>query len=172
MNKQDNVVKACKDAMAAYSAELETKYRDMRFKIIKVRHLSDSTYAYLYITRAAVTNVDSSPCLPVHCFNGAFGFGGIPSIIRQYALFKKAVNKICNYKEEQVLHELVMMPEGTRWPLFLRWFPTGNKSVVYTIDRNYLLEYLKKIDTTLSVGDGNILVSEAFFDNNLEVSNG
>lgn len=33
-------------------------------------------------------------------------------------------------------------------------------------------DYLKKIETTLSVGDGNILVSEAFFDNNLEVSNG
>jgi hypothetical protein len=143
LNKRTTETGTKKTKMAMENARfqkiLEEAYKDLRFNIIKLGHISENINAYIHVVEGTVSNVDDNSCIPVYCSGSTLGYTGIPTIAKQYEMFKKAVNA-GDYGTEAPRHELVMLPEGAQWPLFLRWFAFKDNTVIYTLDRNYLLE--------------------------------
>jgi len=155
-----------------FLAELEKTYKDLRFTIKKVQHKNDNITAYMYETSSRILSVDSSAICPVYCDDNTFGRDTIPSTAKQYEMFKKAVRTVCGHNRDiSDDYELVMMPEKAQWPLFAQWFVSSDTTIIYTLDRDYLLENIKKIVCTLSLGNGAITIPEAT-GNELKASNG
>jgi hypothetical protein len=163
LNKRTTETGTKKTEMAMENARfqkiLEEAYKDLRFNIIKLGHISENINAYIHVVEGTVSNVDDNSCIPVYCSGSTLGYTGIPTIAKQYEMFKKAVNA-GDYGTEAPRHELVMLPEGAQWPLFLRWFAFKDNTVIYTLDRNYLLENIKRIAQTLTVGNGNTAIPD------------
>jgi len=155
-----------------FLAELENIYKDLRFTIKKVQHKNDNITAYMYETDSRILSVDSSAMCPIYCDDNTIGRDTIPSTKKQYEMFKKAVRTVCNHGHDMSAdYELVMMPERAQWPLFMQWFAHKDTTIIYTLDRDYLIENIKKIAGTLSVGNGVVAISEAT-GNELKASNG
>ncbi len=164
LNKRTTESSVKKTEMAMENAKfqkiLEDAYKDLRFNIIKLRHVSENINAYMHIVEGAVVNVDDNSCIPVYCSGSTLGYTGIPTIAKQYEMFKKAVNA-GDYGTEAPRRELVVLPEGAQWPLFLRWSELKDDTIIYTLDRNYLLENIKRIALTLTVGNGNTAIPDS-----------